>query len=333
MIDILYPTQQFNPREHAMNVQAGNAAAKPNWLNWADFPEGFTPFFLNPTGARLETKELSPGVYALLSSIPNVDNAGFVVGEKDVLVIDAHISLEMARQIQERVREVTDKPIRYLVNSNYHGDHTFGNCAFPEETIIVQHRATADLVPYMEEEKEFLLPCVGGDPKIFEGVSLRLPDLVFDDYLRVDLGGRIVELHHFGPANTPGDTITYVPEARAAWTGNMTGGNLIVALESDAPTYMDSISRFARTLDVETLIPAHNPISSAALLGVYTNYLSHVTLAARKAAAAGWTLREAMEKIPLEEPFAPPPDHPRAKFLHDLHSYNVQKTYKSFAGE
>ena len=169
MIDILHPTQQFNPREHAMNVQAGKAAAKPKWLNWADFPEGFTPFFLNPTGARLETKELSPGVYALLSSIPNVDNVGFVVGEKDALVIDAHISLEMARQIQERVREVTDKPIRYLVNSNYHGDHTFGNCAFPEETIIVQHRATADLVPYMEEEKEFLLPCVGGRPENLRG--------------------------------------------------------------------------------------------------------------------------------------------------------------------
>ena len=112
-------------------------------LTWADFPEDFPPFFLDPAGCTLSIKEIGKGVYALLSSIPNVDNAGFVVGEKGVLVIDAHISIPMARQIQERVREVTDQPILYLVNTNYHGDHTFGNCAFPETTLVIQHRETA----------------------------------------------------------------------------------------------------------------------------------------------------------------------------------------------
>ena len=62
-------------------------------LTWKDFPKGFTPFFLDPTGADLEIKEISKGVYALLSSIPNVDNTGFVVGENGVLVIDSHITV------------------------------------------------------------------------------------------------------------------------------------------------------------------------------------------------------------------------------------------------
>ena len=128
-------------------------SGKIKLLEWGDFPEGFSTWKLNPTGAHLETTELSPGVYALISSIPGVDNAGFVVGERGVLVIDAHISVPMAEQILERVREVTDKPILYLVNSNYHGDHTFGNCAFPEETLIVQHQRTAEIVPYFDEER------------------------------------------------------------------------------------------------------------------------------------------------------------------------------------
>ena len=311
-----------------------NALAKDGWkpLEWADFPEGFTPFFLNPTGARLDAKELSPGVYALISSVPNVDNVGFVVGDRDVLVVDAHINPAMARQIQERVREVTDKPIRYLVNSNYHGDHTFGNCEFPAETLIIQHRRTADLIPYHEEERRFMLPCVGNDPKILEGVELRRPDVVFDDYLRIDLGGKVVELHYFGPANTPGDTITYVPEAKVAWTGNMTGGNLVVTLESDAPTYMNSIARFAQTLEVETLIPAHNPISGPELLGGYMQYLNDVTQAVRGAVSAGWTLAETMDRIPfaLDRPYSPPEDHPRIGFFRDLHSYNVMKTHQCF---
>lgn len=302
-------------------------------LEWADFPADFVKFKLNPTLAHLETKELAPGVYALLSSIPGVDNAGFVVGDRGVLVIDAHISVPMARQIQERVREVTDKPIVYLVNSNYHGDHTFGNCAFPPETLVVQHRRTAELVPYMDEEMAFMIPCVDGDSKIFEGVELRLPDIVFADWLRLDLGGRIVEVHHFGPANTPGDTITYVPEAKVAWTGNMTGGIFGLALESNAATFLATVSRFVNALDVETLVPAHMPLAGADLLGRYLLYFTEVTIAVRAAVAAGWPLEETLEKVPQSEMFSLPADDPRAGFMRGRHRYNVQKTYLAFSGK
>ncbi len=308
-------------------------SGKIKLLEWGDFPEGFSKWKLNPTGARLETTELSPGVYALISSIPGVDNAGFVVGERGVLVIDAHISVPMAEQILERVREVTDKPILYLVNSNYHGDHTFGNCAFPEETLIVQHRRTAEIVPYFDEERAFMTPCVGGDPKIFEGVTLRLPDIVFDAYLRLDLGGRAVECHYFGPANTPGDTITYVPEAKAAWTGNVTGGIFGLALESDAPTFMETLTRFIRALDVETLVPAHRPLAGPELLGEYLLYFSQVTEGVRKAIGAGRSLEETLDRVVQGEMFSLPPEDPRAAIMTGRHRYNVQRTYLALAGK
>jgi hypothetical protein len=76
-------------------------------------PTGFVAPPLHPEGAKLETKQLAPGVYALVSTKPPVDNSGFVVGERGVLVIDAHINGAMARQIQAAVRAVTDKPILY----------------------------------------------------------------------------------------------------------------------------------------------------------------------------------------------------------------------------
>jgi cyclase len=305
---------------------------KPKILSWADFPEDFPPFFLDPTGCTLSTKELAPGVYALLSPIPNVDNAGFVVGEKGVLVIDSHISLPMARQIQARVREVTDKPIRYLVNSNYHGDHTFGNCAFPGTTLVIQHRETAARVPFMEEEKEFLLRCVGGKSDTFEGVALRLPDIAFEDSLRIDLGGRTVEVHWFGPANTPGDTITYVPGAKAAWTGNMTGGGTFsLALESDAATFMETLARFIRTLEVETLVPAHSPLSDASVLWRDMAYYARLTNAVNRALSEGRTLQEGIEGIPLWEEYSLPPADPRAKLQLSRHRYNVRKTFRCLA--
>ena len=308
-------------------------SGQPTMLSWADFPPDFIVWKLNPTGCTLSTKELAPGVYALLSSIPGVDNAGFVVGEKGVLVIDAHISIPMARQIQARVREVTDKPIRYLVNSNYHADHTFGNCAFPAETLVVQQRETAARTPYLKEEWEFMLPAVANDPTIFEGVTFRPPDLVFDDSLHIDLGGQIVEIHWFGPANTPGDTITYVPSAKAAWTGNMTGGSFGLALESDAPTYLGTLTRFVQTIEVEKLIPAHAPILGPSDLWVYLVYFSQLTHDIKKALSAGWTLEETLDRTPLGEAFRLPPADPRAPFMEGRHSYNVRRTYLSLAGE
>ena len=305
--------------------------AKPAMLDWADFPDDFAKFELDPTGCELAIEELGPGVYALMSSVYNVDNAGFVVGDEAVLVIDAHITVPMGEQIVARVREVTDKPIRYLVNANYHGDHTFGNAAFPAETMVIQQRETARRTPYIEEEKAFLLPCVGGDAAIFDGVAYRAPDIVFDDRLTLDLGNQTVELYWFGRANTPGDTITYVPATRTAWTGNMTVGAFGLALESDAPTYLATLARFAQTIAPEVLVSGHAPLADASVIGRYMVYFSELTSAVKQALGDGLSLAEAEEKITLFDAFAPPPDHPRPDIVAGRHRYNVRRTYLSLA--
>lgn len=301
----------------------------PRMLTWAEFAPDFPVWKLHPAGCTLATRELAPGVFALISSIPGVDNAGFVVGDRGVLVIDAHISLPMAGQILARIREVTDKPIRYLVNSNYHGDHTFGNCAFPAETLLIQQRETAARTPFLEEEKAFLLPAVQNDPTIFAGVTYRPPDIVFEEKLRIDLGGQIVELHWFGPANTPGDTITYLPAAGIAWTGNVTGGSFGLALESDAPTFLGTLTRMIQTIRIETLVPAHSAILGPKDLWLYMLYFSELTNEMKRAVASGWSLEETLARVPMGEAFRLPATDPRAPFMEGRHRYNVQRTYLS----
>src|SRR5207245_877305 len=145
--------------------------APPEVLTQA--PPGFIPPPLNPSGARLETKELAPGVYGLLSSKPPVDNSGFVVGEHGVLVIDAHINGAMAGLIQTAVRQVTSKPILYVVNTNYHGDHTFGNYAFPPETLIVAQQMTAESMRDFEREHLLLYPTLANEQYVYGVVRLR----------------------------------------------------------------------------------------------------------------------------------------------------------------
>src|SRR5258708_35907924 len=116
--------------------------------------------------------------------------------------------------------------------------------------LIVDQQKTAEIMRDFEREKKFLLAAVDNDPTVFGDVQLRLPDLVIDDYLELDLGGRVVELYHFGHGNTPGDTVVFVPEARAAWTGNLIigEGNIPFPIEAGACAYLETISKVTNTL-------------------------------------------------------------------------------------
>ncbi len=285
----------------------------------------------------LETRELAPGVYALVSNKPPTDNSGFVVGEEGVLVIDAHISGDMARQIQARVREVTDKPILYLVNTNYHGDHTFGNYAFPEDTRIVAHRLTAERMRDFEHEKKLMLAVVGNDATILRDTRLRLPDITFDQTMRINLGGRVVELYHFGSGNTPGDTVVYVPEAKVAWTGNLVfgEGTIPFLIEGGAVDYLATLARFAQTLDARTIIPGHAFPTTGAILGRYFAYLNELVYTVRGARLQGHTLDEVLSGNELPAAYVIPADSPFAAlgdFFIAVHRWNLRVTYSELAG-
>lgn len=300
-------------------------------------PKGWQPPTLDPAGVQLETKALGDGVYALLSNRPPVDNSGFVVGERGVLVIDAHINAVMARQIQDAIRSVTDKPILYLVNTNAHGDHTFGNYAFPADTLVVAHKKTAEAMRHFEEEKRNLLATVGGKASVFGDVKLRLPDVTFESSLRLDLGGRVVELYHFGHGNTPGDTVVYVPESKVAWTGNLILGEGTIpwAIEGGVQDYLETIARLANTLDIETIVPGHVLMTKGAASARYLHYLGWLIDSVRAQIRAGSSLQETLDNLPLNEDFLPSEDSPLGPLrpvMAGFHLWNVKKTYLEFKG-
>jgi cyclase len=239
----------------------------------------------------------------------------------------------MARQIQDAVRAVTDKPILYLVNTNYHGDHTFGNYAFPAETKIVAHRKTAEAMQDFDREKALLLPTVNGNAAVFEDVRLRLPDVTFETSLRLDLGGRVVELHHFGHGNTAGDTVVYLPEAKVAWTGNLIlgAGSIPWAIEGKTQAYLETIARLAARLDVETIVGGHILMTSGETLGSYLDYLSGHIESVQRALSAGKSLEQTLASLPLDESYLPPLDSPLAvarPLMQGFHLWNVKKTYE-----
>ena len=156
--------------------------------------------------------------------------------------------------------------------------------------------------------------------------------MVYDKYMKIDLGGRTVELHHFGHGNTPGDTVVYSPDAKAAWTGNLVFGTATIpwAIEGRTREYLGTLARMKQTLDIETIVPGHGVITTGAMVDFSLNYLASQIEQVRSAIRAGHTLEETLAVSTLDERFLPAKESPLAiirPLANGFHRWNVKKTY------
>ncbi|GFJ87807.1 MBL fold metallo-hydrolase [Phytohabitans rumicis] len=165
------------------------------------------------TGVKTETLEvLADGVYALTAE--GDPNVGAIEGEEFVVAFEARATPVMARQWLDKLREHTDKPVKYLVLSHYHAVRVLGAAAFDAD-VIIAHEATRRLIA--ERGKEDWDSEAARMPRLFKGADtipgLTWPDLTFSDRLTIDLGGNRGELvlQHCGRGHTAGDLVAWLP--------------------------------------------------------------------------------------------------------------------------
>ncbi|BDY26671.1 hypothetical protein hbim_00586 [Mycolicibacterium mageritense] len=306
----------------------------------AERQEGFFAPNLSPKGLVLEPCELADGVYGLMANKLPKDNNGLVVGEKAALVIDSGITPSMGHHIQEVAAGITDRPIRYLANTTYHGDHTFGNVAFGEDVTVVSSRLNKAAMDNLEEEKFFRSDSMYGDDALDAVTSWRKPDVTFDRFLEIDLGGRVVQLWHFGPGNGSGDTIVYVPDSRTAWVGNSLRhpGIPPMLLAGDPVGYIRTLHALQTTLHLEHLVPGHGPLTGAvASINWMLNYLHKTTSRVAELRDKGFDVTAIMDEVPLPEPLRlssvvedvdAAEDDRFSKLMLSLHRLNVLSTFR-----
>jgi cyclase len=140
-------------------------------------------------------------------------NGGLCVGDNGVLVIDAKMTKESVEQTIDEIKKITDKPIKYLVNTHSDGDHVTGNRFFPESVMIIAHENC---------RKEFFHPRRNGEPSEWNDPRLApfLPSLTYRDKMDIYLGSKKVELWYFGVGHTTGDTVVYFPQEKTAFLGD-----------------------------------------------------------------------------------------------------------------
>lgn len=268
------------------------------------------PFRLQP---------LRGNVYALYGRGGNI---GFFVGPDAVLVVDSQFK-DLAPGIVAQIRKVTDKPIKFLLNTHHHGDHVGGNEVFKQFAMIIAHdnvrtRMLAspadiqrDYPARLEEAKKagnadmvkFLTDQIAW-AKTMKVEDIPAPILTYDSQLTIHIGDETIRVWHLPPAHTDGDSVVYFEKANVLHMGDDFFNQVIpfIDVESGGSVagYVAAIDRVVGKVPANVqVIPGHGEVSDVAGLKILRQYVVDLLDAARKARSAGKSKEDFVRDVNL----------------------------------
>ena len=274
---------------------AGLAALKPLAVNAAG-----TPF----------VSEVAPGVFvhqgihALYApdNLGNISNAGFVIGNDSVAVIDTGGSAIIGAQLSNAIRSLTDRPVRYVINTHMHPDHIFGNAPFkagnPE---FVAHKNLARGLAarsdrYMTRNKDLL------GEEAFKGIEIIMPTKAIDGVTSLDLGGRVIELSPQKTAHTDNDMTIRDVKTDTVFLGDLLFAGHVPTIDGSIRGWIAVMDQLAKT-PAARVVPGHGPASMGWPEGAepLRHYLNTLATDVRDLIKNGKTISDAMKSAAQSE--------------------------------
>ena len=208
---------------------------------------------------ELAIHEVRENIYVIRSGFSG--NVTVLVSDEGVVLVDDKFEMDHDG-VMELIRSVTDQPVRYVINTHLHGDHTGGNARMQGLGADVISSLNARLI-------------------MAEAQDSGLPNITMTDYMRVYLGDFVIDLHYMGRGHTDGDIVIHLPEERLVIMGDLfalfgpyesvvhygAGGSL-----RDWPRSLDN----ALKLDFDTVIPGHSGLTDRSEIEGYRDYLTRI---------------------------------------------------------
>jgi glyoxylase-like metal-dependent hydrolase (beta-lactamase superfamily II) len=289
-----------------------------------------------PSAARLfDLKKVADGIYGAIAKPTAMlnCNAAVIVNRDHVLVVDTHSKPSAAKALIRQIRdEVTQLPVRYVVDSHLHGDHAMGNEAYPEvfgagvEVIssvktrewleklgvprlkesldslpkqIADLRARLEAIKDESERAAFRAHVEGFEAyqKEMTPPRVTLPTMTFERRLVIHRGGREIHLLFLGRAHTAGDVVAFVPSERVIATGDLMHG-LLPYMGDGFPDEWPATLRALEALEFDRVIPGHGSIQQGkSVLAQFRGYVEEVTERVSRGVERGQTLDELKKTI------------------------------------
>jgi len=315
----------MKPRALGRVLQAGALLLAAQWLVIA-----------NVWAAPLAMREIAPGIYFHQGVIEewgpanrgDVGNLGFIVGERCVAVIDTGGTAEIGAALKAEVRRVTALPVCYVINTHAHPDHVLGNEAFQQAgtdgpQFVGHHRLPAALGARGPFYLNALVRDFGAAQR---EARLVPPTLLVQNTLELDLGGRTLALRAWQTAHTDADLSVFDTRTRTLFLGDLLFRSHTPVVDGRLKGWL-AVMQTLSTEPVALAIPGHGEPSSdwPGVLAPQQRYLKQLQTDVRAALKAGWTLKQAVERI------APEPGPWR--LLDAFHARNVTAAYAELEWE
>ena len=235
-------------------------------------------------------------------------NTGIIIGDNEVLVADTQATPAMAADVIRRIREVTDKPIKYVVLTHYHAVRVLGASAYNAQQILAS-QDTYDLI--VERGEADKASEIGRFPRLFQNVEtvpegMTWPTMTFTGKMTLWLGSLEVQLLQLGRGHTKGDTVVWLPKEKVMLSGDLVEFDATPyagdAYFKDWPQTLDNIA----ALKPQALVPGRGPAligeqQVKAGLDCTRSFVSDVYNSVKDAAVAGKDLhavyQETMDKL------------------------------------
>jgi cyclase len=244
------------------------------------------------------TEEVSDGVYAYIQPDGSwyINNTGFLVGGGGVISIDACATRQRTRALLAAIASVTALPVRTLINTHHHGDHTYGNYLFGGATIVAHERCRDGVLASG-------LPANLG---VWTDVDWDIPELAppfltYADAVTVWSGDLKCDVRYVGmPAHTTNDSLIWLPERSVLFAGDLAfSGGTPFLLMGSVEGAIEVLEQVVRPLGAQTIVPGHGPVSGPEVIDEMLGYLRFVLDVARHGMAAGLSPLDAARQADL----------------------------------